>query len=116
MGCEVDPIRFIANLRFVAGDIRKRGVRDIRIECGDERLNAGWQQDDGCAGSEESLNLANELEALALRMEFFGINNVTLMQTNEAETQSNGRTRFTGKRSLSANWKWNKGVNRGTTI
>jgi hypothetical protein len=115
MTADIEPTRFIAGLRFVANDIRSRGVRDIRLQCGEDFISAGWQQDDTCAGSEESLALADEIEALALRMEYFGINSVSLMQTNETINDS-GRTEFTGKRSMSAHWKWNQGASRGTIV
>jgi hypothetical protein len=110
MASDVDPARFIAGLRFLAEDLRKRGAGEIWCKRGEDWLSAGWKQDASRAGSEGSLLLAKTIDCLAEQMEFCGICDVTLIQTNEVETGAGGRLKFTGERAIFARWKWNKAI------
>lgn len=110
MAGEIDPARFIAGLKWLAEDLRKRGAREIWHRRGDNWISAGWRQDDGGPG--ESRELVDLIAGLAAQMEAVGIDDVTLIQTNEIETGENGRVKFTGKRTIFARWKWNRILKR----
>ena len=106
MASDIDPKRFIEGLRWLATDVLARGVRDIDIKTGADWVSLHWQQDDACAGSEESEQLSQAIDTLADRLEKTAIGDVTLIQENQVVRMPSGRVKFTGERSVFARWKW----------